>query len=169
MTNGIVLYSNITHISFRLINWTIWLLLNYTHWLMITVLHWSVIRDKVILPSAFTEITLKHLTCTFIKLLDRRRANVQVKVKSRLWFWTVPSPFYLVCQKIHLSTSSETLCTDVTSRTHHCDFYFIINWLSLHIRQDFYWLAFIYWTLLWSEISLKDGARTQTQRSMGFY
>lgn len=91
------------------------------------------------------------------------------------WRWNPGFDFgpfqasFTLSAKIHLSTSSpyviiETLCTDVTYRTHHCDFYFIINRLSLHIRQEFYWLAFIYWTLLWSEISLKEGERT-----MSFY
>ncbi len=69
--------------------------------------------------------------------------------------------FILLCLPKHTWSASsspyvimETLCTDVISKTLHFDFYSIINRLSLHIRQELYWLTFIGWTLLWSEVSL---------------
>lgn len=80
------------------------------------MLHWSVIRDKVILPSAFTEITLKHLTCTFIKLLDSKRSS-EGEIQALILDCTKPllpclpknTPFYILGDTVyrcHIQNSS---------------------------------------------------------------
>lgn len=88
-------------------------------------------------------------------------ANVQLKVKSR--FVCVPhQASFTLSAKTHSVCVFLPICDygDAVYRCHLQNsslwllFCYKLTVISLHIRQELYWLSFLCWTLFWSEISL---------------